>query len=351
MFLLIKVVLIALAALVGLAFVFGRLYKMERRPDAITYTTTADGWTLALCRYFPTETKGRKKRLPVILCHGLVSNHHNWDMNDRLSVSRALANAGYEVFAVDLRGGGYSDRPAWFSPRSYNWNFDDYVKLDAPATIDHVLEVTGAKKCHWIGHSMGGMMAYAFLQSELAKKIQSTVILSSPSRFSQYRPALKLRGALGWLKVIHLETFSKFVAPIAELSPTMQRYFGNLNLPAGMTAAQHANAVENCPTSLLKQFADFAESGKIMLTDGTDISGGLPNITTPMLFMVGSSDFTALPRSVHEVYETVSSTQKEFHYFGPDYGQKDEYGHQTVLMGINADKEVYPLIIDWLDRN
>jgi hypothetical protein len=36
---------------------------------------------------------------------------------------------------------------------------------------------------------------------------------------------------------------------------------------------------------------------------------------------------------------------------GPEQGHKTTYGHQTVQFGKYADKEVYPLILDWLKRN
>lgn len=351
MLFLIQFIVVLILLVIAVAFVAGKYYKIDRRPDSITYARTTDGWNIALSRYLPEKTKGRKKRLPVLLCHGLSGNHFSWDLTKRFSLARTLTHAGYEVFLLDLRGSGWSDHPRWFSSRSYNWNFDDYLQRDVPAAIDHVLERTGAKKLHWIGHSMGGMLAYCLLQSDRAQQIQSASILSSPGRIYHFRWSLKFLPLLDLFSVIHMKTLSRFAAPFARFSPTLQRVFGNLEMPLGYASLQHANNVENLPATLLKQFATWVKSGRIVLSNGQDITAGLSTVTRPMFLMVGSSDATIRPDTVREVYDAVASRKKEFHLLGPDQGQADEYGHQSVLFGRNADTEVFPRILAWLESN
>lgn len=346
-----KILLLLIVLVPLLAWAFGRCYKIERRPDVIHYVKTADGWNLALSRYGAVKEKGRKKRLPVLLCHGLSGNHHNWDISERLSVARTLAAAGYEVFALDLRGSGYSDRPRWFSPRRWDWDFDTHLIYDIPAAVDKVLAVTGAKQLHYIGHSMGGMLAYAFLQTDLAAKIKSAVILASPGRLDNYQPALKLLPLLKLFPVIHLGVFSKFGAPLGELWPGLARAVGNLDLPRGHVALAMANTVENVPRPLFLQFARFAGKDRLILKDGTDVTAGLSKIKTPMLFLVGSSDKTIAPETVKEVHDAVRSEKKAFHILGPEHGHQAEYGHQSVQFGRYADREAYPVILNWLAAN
>jgi hypothetical protein len=35
--------------------------------------------------------------------------------------------------------------------------------------------------------------------------------------------------------------------------------------------------------------------------------------------------------------------------FGKEYGNETDYGHVEILMGKNAEKEVYPEILKWLN--
>ena len=66
--------------------IFGSLYATDRRPDAVHFVETEDGWQLALHRYDPP--KGVKKKRPVLCCHGLSGNHFSYDLTERTSIAR-----------------------------------------------------------------------------------------------------------------------------------------------------------------------------------------------------------------------------------------------------------------------
>ena len=70
-----------------------------------------------------------------------------------------------------------------FYPGKWDICFDDFIEKDIPAAIDYVLNLTNQKKVHWVGHSMGGMVAYAFCQLETSKKIKSVCAVASPGNF------------------------------------------------------------------------------------------------------------------------------------------------------------------------
>src|SRR5688572_29046388 len=52
------------------------------------------------------ETRGKGK--PVVLIHGFISNMESWK---RAALYNDLANSGFKVILVDLRGNGRSGRP------------------------------------------------------------------------------------------------------------------------------------------------------------------------------------------------------------------------------------------------
>jgi pimeloyl-ACP methyl ester carboxylesterase len=42
---------------------------------------------------------------------------------------------------------------------------DDQAKIDVPAILDYVREETGAERVNWVGHSLGGMLMLAHLET------------------------------------------------------------------------------------------------------------------------------------------------------------------------------------------
>src|SRR5438105_2216446 len=123
---------------------------------------TQDRWTLALHRYRLPALQP-ERRTPVLLCHGLGSNRHSFDAPQGPSLARYLANLGYDVWSLELRGAGSSKRPGLFNALRWEWTFEHYVRFDAPAAVALVCDATGSAGVHWVGHSLGGMVAYAVL--------------------------------------------------------------------------------------------------------------------------------------------------------------------------------------------
>jgi len=99
-------VLFALA-LLHVAF-WGRVYRILPAQDELRFAETKDGWRIAIARRAP---RGQARLPPVLLCHGLSANRGNLDFGvERYSISRALSEAGFDCFALDLRGHGGSRR-------------------------------------------------------------------------------------------------------------------------------------------------------------------------------------------------------------------------------------------------
>ena len=71
---------------------------------------TSDGWNLAVTRFQPEQ---KSKFLPVILCHGMGCNGRFFDAGEDNSLARHLAEGGYDVWVVNLRGSGGSTKPGF----------------------------------------------------------------------------------------------------------------------------------------------------------------------------------------------------------------------------------------------
>lgn len=330
------------------AKVFERFYRNERRPEAVHFTTTEDGWTLALHQYDPPAGVARKR--PVICCHGLSGNHHGFDLTARTSLARFLAAAGHPTFLLDLRGAGLSDKGRVLGGKAIAWKLSDHYRFDAPAAIRKVLELTGADRLHWIGHSMGGMIAYAFLQTPLADQISRCVILASPAKFDAMRPLHRFGFLLKAIPAVPLRTFTQSTAPLFESVKFLQKMSGNLNLLPGHAALSAVNCQDQTPSALLRDFTRFIDAGHFVGDDGADLVAGLDRVRTPMLFMVGAADELAANGSIQAAYEACGAAEKDLVLLGTRHGQRTEYGHLTILLGGNVYEEVFPRITAWLAK-
>jgi pimeloyl-ACP methyl ester carboxylesterase len=108
---------------------------------------TRDGTTLAVTRW-----RGPTVRHTVILLHGLCQNRHTWNPQPDHIIK--LCGADTQVIAYDHRGHGDSD-PAPVTTYSVDQLADD---LDDILTT---LNITGPVTL--VGHSLGGMVALAYL--------------------------------------------------------------------------------------------------------------------------------------------------------------------------------------------
>lgn len=322
------------------------------------WARTRDGWHLALYRYRPDA---RAHRTPVLLCHGLSSNRWNLDGPGRYSLARYLFERGYDAWVVELRGAGRSTRPNLWNGKRYDWTFEDYVQHDGPAAIRTVLRHAGAERLHWVGHSMGGMIAYALLMSPAGEKIASAVTLGSPTMSDVGHPLLDFgipyRNLLEYLPArLPLGTLMRLGAPVA---PLLFNSFRSLiadlgwregNADVHLLRTLMLTAVDDVPTSLLREFARWYETKRMRdRYQMFDFTEHLERITAPVLVIAGSRDGLTPVRDLRRVYERIGSPHKEFKVVGKAQGFSNDYSHVDLVLGLHAPDEVYPLVHAWLE--
>ncbi len=336
-------------------------FELGREKSARMYRArTRDGWRLALYRHQPGRSS---HQTPVLLCHGMSSNRWDMDGPGRLSLARYLARRGYDAWVVELRGAGRSTRPTWWNGKQYNWTFEDYVHHDARAALQTVLRETGAQRVHWVGHSMGGMIAYALLMSPVHLKIASAVTLGSPTMSDVGHPLLDFgvpyRSLLRyWRGRIPIGTLARLGAPFARLlarflEPSIAElgwHPGNADLPLLRTLM--LTAVDDLPASLLREFARWYEAKAMSDRYGMfDFTEHLERITTPILVIAGSKDELTPVRDLERVYKRIAARDKAFRVIGKEHGFAHDYSHADLVLGLHAPRDVYPLVLGWLDAH
>lgn len=317
----------------------------------IEFARTPDGWDLAL-HHYPSKHAGRP---PVILCSGYSCNRLFIDFDDRYSLARFLARRGFDAWVIEFRGHGFSESAG--SKRNRGWTFDELVELDVPAAIAYVREQSGGARPVWIGHSMGGMVAYAALGHirALDESLAGLVTIASPVAFP--RVASWMMRVLGQMLMAlpfpqHLPQHNVLVALWWMLGRSTRVAVGmnprNVDYRAfGQVLRQ---SICNVPRSMLRQVAQWSLTGEFQSVDKkVDYRANLTRIRTPTLVVAGAVDYLATPEMVRFAYEHISSRQKRYREFGTRQGDSVDYGHVDLIFGRRAPEEVFPTISAWLE--
>ena len=137
----------------GLAAI--RLFLTEYCASMIT-----SSWTMGFCTF--REWQGKADLPPVLLVHGYGCNSGYWHF-----MSRALRHSDIGHYTIDLE-------PVFAG-------IDQFVPA-LHARIEEICRQTGQQKLIIVGHSMGGLVARAYLRDHGAARVARVITLGTPHR-------------------------------------------------------------------------------------------------------------------------------------------------------------------------
>ncbi len=168
---------------------------------------------------------------PVVLLHGFISNSESWK---RAPVRQALADAGFKVVMLDLRGNGQSDKP--HTAEAYQ---DNAELKDVMALMKHL----GLTNYDVVGYSRGAILTAKLLT--LDKQVHRAVMggmsvdFSDPNwyRRKNFHEALtkpgshpELQSAVDYAKKSGADTIA--LARLQEFQPVTSRAeLGKIKVP------------------------------------------------------------------------------------------------------------------------
>jgi lysosomal acid lipase/cholesteryl ester hydrolase len=341
----------------------------DLRPCDEGFATTADGWKLGIRRVRPNYPDPAK--LPIVLCHGLGLNGTFWTITDDHLPSQ-LAAKGYEVFIVDMRGSGASHRVGL--PGKINsflrqtpirevgardWTVDDEANYDVPAILEYVQRETGSERINWVGHSLGGMLMFPFLEfSPEAERIANFVDMGGVAMVVDTPEIRRMRKADKGLRMLSLGLSTgrlgrpMMYGRMPGLEQIDRFYYTSANVDKRTVSRFYGYTLEDPGAGALKQLDPYLWTGHMLSADQSiDYASALDRITTPILMVAGEADIMADIPSTLLTFQNLGSADKSLMRFGRLDGQIADYGHCDLVWSRNASKEVFPPVIDWLDRH
>ncbi len=317
--------------------------QLSFKPDELYRVPTADGSAIALGRYHPRER--RRYVEPVILGHSLGTNRFNLDFDERYSVARALARRGFETWVLELRGHGLAGS-------SEGATFDTEAQHDVAAALQAVIS-TGPPAVLWVGHSRGGLLAYAHLARNPDAPIAAIATLGSPVTFDAQPGVQRFVGALGptlKLPLLPLGTAAK-AWPLGLPPDHIGKYLLRAeNMDPVVIRQAIAYVSADIGGGVGRQFARWVRTGAFDSEEGFDYRAGMKAIRAPILAIAGARDFLAPAPAAHLV-EKLSGGPVELITAGVAGGFSTDYGHGDLVLGKKAPDEVTPRLAEFLARH
>ena len=234
--------------------------------------------------------------LPVLLVHGTWSNASLWDFPGR-SVMDHLAARGFDVYALDLRGMGDSDKP-------------DYGDIglverarDVTAAVRHIRAATGRRPV-LMGWSQGALLA-GLVAAENGRLLRGVGLFSAPGDGFFIPPGLEpllvdlmASGRESYLPPPEILFAIGFGTDPVTGRPTIEG-----SAFSTFVARSEADSVR-----AVVEMADVASFRARM-------SGTWPAITIPALVVDGAQDLLVGPARATALFQALGSEQKHLILF------------------------------------
>jgi len=309
---------------------------------------------------------------PVLLVHGAGVRANIFNAPVETTIVEYLTAQGYDVWLENWRAS------IDFSPN--NWSLDKAAVYDHPYAVKKVLQLTGTASIKAIIHCQGStsfmMSAVAGLVPEVDTIISNAVSLFplvptfskwkiriAPyllKPFVQYlnpKTALQPRTTLDRIlravvKLSHNECdnlacrYSSFMYGSGH--PTLWRH-ENLNSETHQWIAQEFGFL---PLSFYAQMGKSISEGRLQSVDGfpelaEDLVSSPPKTKARFAFFAGQKNVCFLPQSQTRTFNYFNALRPNFH----SLYTIENYGHLCMFIGKNAVRDVFPLMLQELEKS
>lgn len=345
--------------------------QRERRPlkvcePEVFDLKTEDQVQIRLSRYSGGE-KG-----PVLVVHGLGVSSQIYSLDTvEQNLLEALYADGFDVWLMELR------TSILLETADEKCSADEIARYDYPAAVQHVLKTTGANDLQVVAHCVGSTTFTMAMLGGL-EGVRSAVLSQVSTHYrsplvSDLKAGLYLPNMLDKLGISSLKAFRKDNTNWLERlydkalkldpvqcdqqsnNPVVRRVnfiYGQLWEMDQLNTATYDILQELFGTvniETMEQMSQLVRTGHVVNKDGGEVY--LPQaqrMAIPIRFISGSKNKTFLPESTELSRQYLSEVNHSELY---DRIVIDGYGHIDCIFGHNAHKDVYPHVLEHLNRH
>ncbi|MFP6683789.1 MAG: alpha/beta fold hydrolase [Polyangiaceae bacterium] len=313
------------------------------------YTATSDGWSLHLRRTrlpgcFDPTTK------PLLIVPGYGMNTFIFSFHPRnTSMERCLAEAGFEVWSVNLRGQGPSRRDDKNAPEP---SLDRYATIDVPTAVNHVLDATAteSRTLSLIGCSLGGTIALGYLALQKPKTVTEFVAMGAPLRWNDVHPLLKIAFAsptiAGKLRLSGTRELVKGAMPLLRRIPSLLSLYMNPSTIDMDRMDEMAQTVEDPHPAINREIAEWIAARDLVIR-GVNLTKAAEQMAIPLLNVIARQDGIVPESTARSLDEAWGGGDIEVLAVGDKHRA---FAHANLFVANDAPLLVFEPLIQWLRR-
>jgi pimeloyl-ACP methyl ester carboxylesterase len=269
------------------------------------------GWDLALRR---VAKRGTPRGRPVLIVPGYGMNSFIFGFHPTgLSMEEHLADAGLEVFSVDLRGQGRSVPHEGARP---DWGLGELAVDDLGVVIRRVLEVTTtrAQEVDLVGVSLGASLSFAHLACVQDAPVRCLVSMGGLVTWVKIHPLLRLAfgspALAGAVRMKNTRALARRLLPIAaERAPSLLSVYLHAESTDLTRAHEMAETVEDPNPRVNRQIAMWMRRRELVVR-GVNVSRAVPKMKNPFLCFVARNDGIVPPATARWPYDRIGSSDR-----------------------------------------
>lgn len=313
------------------------------------YVPTHDGWNLHVRRTLsPTHFDSAQR--PLLIVPGYGMNSFIFSYHPRgTSMERTLAEAGFEVWAVNLRGHGKSRRMRTSVGTS---SLARYATVDVSTAVNWVLDNTRttATDLTLIGCSLGGTIAYGYLALCSDPRLAKLVTMGAPLRWLGVHPLIrtafsfpKLAGAV---RLSRTRTIVRGLLPWLLRAPKLLSLYMNTKTIDTELLGEMTRTVEDPHPAVNRSIAHWIQKMDLEL-DGVNITRAMRHVDLPLLVVLANRDGIVPERTALSVINVWGGRDVEVLRVGDPINW---YAHANLFIANDAPSLVFEPMIAWLRR-
>jgi pimeloyl-ACP methyl ester carboxylesterase len=316
-----------------------------------THIENGAGWRLALHRYLDPEHHDATRR-PVVMVPGFMMNSFILGYHPKgPGIAPYLAQRGFEVWAVDLRGQGASEHLS--GPKHYR--IEDLGLVDLAAAIEGVLERTAGRDdaVDVIGCSLGA--TYMFMQAAWwpEARIARMVSLGGPLRWTAVHPAVKLIAAAPapiWraLRMRNTRAIARRGLPLAARIPKLLHLYMHPAICDLSEPEQLTQTIDDASPLVNAQIAHWVRAGDFKM-NGRNLTNDVGRLALPLLSVVANADGLVPEDTVCSAHNVMDLSPRRDVLYAGDAARP--MAHADLFISDPAPELVFAPLAAWLEKD